>query len=168
MQTDAILSANNTTLLGPTCCVCLHGTNWKLLGPCKRAQHCWPTTRDSVGPNMLRRLHGTTTMLAFVGTLCIVWNRSRSNFRPMQTDATLLANNTRQCWAQHVTSVCMEPQQCWHLLALVPHSLKPVKFLGPYKRAQHCWPKTPNNTQQCCDLLRPFAWAFNTKNTMFL
>ena len=34
----------------------------------------------------------------------------------MQTDAISLANNTQQCWAQLVVSVCMEPQQCWHLL----------------------------------------------------
>ena len=39
-----------------------------------------------------------------------------STLRPMQTDATLLANNTQHCWAQHVASDCMEPQQCWHLL----------------------------------------------------
>ena len=80
--------------------------------------------------------------------------------RPMQTDATLLANNTQHCWAQHVASVCMEPQQCWQLLALVAYSLKPVKLLGPCKRTQHCWPKPPNSMLQCCDLLRPFAWAF--------
>ena len=60
--------------------------------------------------------------------------------RPMQTDATLLANNKQHCWAQHVASVCIEPQQCWHLLALVAYSLKPVKLLGPCKRTQHCWP----------------------------
>ena len=77
----------------------------------------------------------------------------------MQTDATLLANNTQHCWAQHVASVRMESQQCWQLLAVVTYSLNPVKLLGPYKRTQHCWPKTPNNTQQCCDLFRPFAWA---------
>ena len=78
--------------------------------------------------------------------------------RPVQTDATLLASNTQHCWAQHLASACMEPQ-CWHLLALVAYSLKPVKLLGPCKRTQYCWPKTPNNTQQCCDLLRPFAWT---------
>ena len=39
-----------------------------------------------------------------------------STLRSMQTDATLLANNTQHCWAQHVASDCMEPQQCWHLL----------------------------------------------------
>ena len=46
------------------------------------------------------------------------------------------------------------------MLALVADGLKPVKLLGPCKRTQHFWPKTPKNTQQCCDLLRPFAWAF--------
>ena len=66
-------------------------------------------------------------------------------------------------WAKHVASVCMEPHQCLHLLALVAYSLKPVKFFGPCKRTQHCWPKTPNITQQCCDLLRPFAWALNPR-----
>ena len=79
----------------------------------------------------------------------------------MQTDAKLLVSNTQHCRAQHVASVCMEPQQRWHLLALVAYSLKSVKLLGPCKRTQrHCWPKTTKNAQQCCDLLRPFAWAF--------
>ena len=78
----------------------------------------------------------------------------------MQRDATLLANNTQHYWAQHAESVCMGPQYSWHLLALVAYSLKPVELLGPCKRTQHCWPKTSNNMQQCCDLLRPFAWAF--------
>ena len=55
--------------------------------------------------------------------------------RPMQTGATLLANSTQYFWAQYVTSVCTEPQ-CWHLIALVAHSLKPVKLLGPCKRTQ--------------------------------
>ena len=68
---------------------------------------------------------------------------------------------TQHCWAQHVASDCMEPQQCWHLLALVAYSLKPVKLLGPCKQTQHCWPKTSNNTQQCRDLLRLFAWALS-------
>ena len=26
---------------------------------------------------------------------------------------------TQHCWAQHVASVCMVPQQCWHLLRIV-------------------------------------------------
>ena len=69
--------------------------------------------------------------------------------RPMQTDATLLGPTC--CVRLHGTPT---------MLALVAYSLKPVKLLGPCKRTQHFWPKTPNNTQQCCDLLRPFAWTF--------
>ena len=61
-----------------------------------------------------------------------------------------MANKTQHCWVQHVASVCMEPQRCWHLLALVMYSLKPVKLLGPCKRTQHCWPTTRNNVVNCC------------------
>ena len=62
MQTDA-------TLLGPTCCVRLHGITTMLvlvvfslkpvkhLGPYKRTQHCWPTTRKNVVTCCVR-LHG--------------------------------------------------------------------------------------------------------------
>ena len=37
------------------------------------------------------------------------------------------------------------------MLALVAYGLKPVKFLGPCKRTQHCWPKAPglSYTQYC-------------------
>ena len=48
---------------------------------------------------------------------------------------------------------------CWPHVA---YSLKPVKISGPCKRTQLWWPNTPNNTQQCCDLLRPFAWVLLT------
>ena len=68
----------------------------------------------------------------------------------MQTDATLLANSTQHYWARHVSSVCMEPQQCWHLLVLVAYSLKPVKLLGPANGRNIVDQKNPNNTQQCC------------------
>ena len=77
----------------------------------------------------------------------------------MQTDPTLL--DPTMLWL--VASVCMEPQQCWHLFTLVVYSLKPVKLLGPCKRTQHCWPTTPNNVGSCWHLLRPFAWAFRPR-----
>ena len=79
----------------------------------------------------------------------------------MQTDALLLTNNTQHYWAQHVASVCMEPQQCWHLLVLVAYSLKPLKLLGPANGRNIVGQKTPQNTQQCCDLLHPFARALS-------
>ena len=71
-----------------------------------------------------------------------------------QQHATLLG--TTCCISLHRTTTM------WAMLAPVAYSLKTIKLLGPCKRRQHCWPKTPNNTQQCCDLLRPFAWAFTT------
>ena len=67
----------------------------------------------------------------------------------MQTDAKLLVSNTQHCWVQHVASVSAELQQCYHLLALVAYSVKPVKLLDWCKRTKHGWPKTPNNMQQC-------------------
>ena len=57
----------------------------------------------------------------------------------MQTDPTLLGPT--MLWL--VASVCMKPQQRWHLLALVAYSLKPVKLLGPCKRMQHCGQQHP-------------------------
>ena len=39
--------------------------------------------------------------------------------RPLQTDATLLANTTQHYCTQHVASVCMEPQQYLHLSRFV-------------------------------------------------
>ena len=111
-----IVGQQPATLLGPTCCV---------------------------------HLHGTTTMLVLLGTCCLQFETGQT-FRPMQTDPTLLVNITQHCWAQHVASVCMEPQQCWYFLALVASSLKPVKLLGPCKRTQLCWPTTRNNVVTCC------------------
>ena len=90
-----------TTMLAlvGTCCVYSSLKPVKRLGPCKRTQHCWPTTRNNVGScwHLLRlfawaikahanganivgpnnavtccvRLHGTTTMLVLVGTCCV-------------------------------------------------------------------------------------------------
>ena len=37
----------------------------------------------------------------------------------MQMDPTLLVNNTQHCWARHIASDCMEPQQCSQLLRIV-------------------------------------------------
>ena len=72
----------------------------------------------------------------------------------MQTDATLLANNMQHCWAQHVASVCMEPQQCWHLLRKV------------WNRSNF-WATIPNNSivvwpaKRSATMLHLFAWHHN-------
>ena len=61
------------------------------------------------------RLHGTTTMLALVGTCCVQFETCQT-FRAMQTDATLLANNI---------------QQCWELLALVASVYMGLLYIPP-------------------------------------
>ena len=65
----------------------------------------------------------------------------------MQTDETLLANNSQHCWMLHVASVCTP---CCMLLDVVAQSLKPVKlfsqqlptfvlFRDRRSVAQQCW-----------------------------
>ena len=52
------------------------------------------------------------------------------------------------------------------MLALVAHSLKLVKLLGPYKRTQHCWPITCNNVVTCCVRLhRPRGYSLYSEST---
>ena len=50
---------------------------------------------------------------------------------------------------------------CWHFLLLVWNRSNFLGHANGRNIVMHCWPKTPNNTQQCCDLLRPFAWGFS-------
>ena len=50
------------------------------------------------------------------------------------------------------------------MLALVAYSLKSVKHLEPYKRTQHCWPTTRNNSLTCCVRLHgPLLVAYSAK-----
>jgi len=65
------------------------------------------------------------------------------NLSCVQTDATLLANNSQHCCMLDVASVCTP---CCMLLDVVAQSLKPVKLLTPCKWTLHCW-----------ELLPPFA-----------
>ena len=74
-------------------------------------------------------------------------SRATNPLRPVQTDATLLANNSQYCWMLHVASVCTS---CCMLLDVVVQSLKPVKlfsqqlptfllFRDRRSVAQQCW-----------------------------
>ena len=81
----------------------------------------------------------------------------------MQTDATLLANSTQHYWAQHVSSVCMEPQTMLALVGTCCVQFETGQTLGPSKRTQHCWPKKPQ--QHATMLLRPFAQALGVYTT---
>ena len=50
----------------------------------------------------------------------------------MQTDATLLANNSQQFWMLHVMAVCTP---CCMFLGVAAQSLKPVKPLNQQRTA---------------------------------
>ena len=92
--------------------------------------------------------------------------------RPLQTLATLLANKTQHCWAQHVASVCTP---CCVLLRLVgscwmkfetgqTSSKKSQQHTTANnmvcKRSQHVG---PNNVASCRPtMLRAFARAFTS------
>ena len=51
----------------------------------------------------------------------------------MQTDPTLLANNTQHCLAQQGCDILRRLHGTTKMLALVAYCLKPVKLLGPCK-----------------------------------
>ena len=62
----------------------------------------------------------------------------------MQTDVKVLANNTQQCSAQHVASVCMGPQ-CWHRENVCARLLQSIVRITVLERIaslddhQRCW-----------------------------
>ena len=88
---------------------------------------------------------------------CIAFNiffSISSPLSPVQTDATLLANNSQHCWMLHVASVCTP---CCMLLDVVAQSLKPVKrfsqqlptvllFRDRRSVAQQCWTRLHNSS----------------------
>ena len=69
-------------------------------GPCKRTQHCWPTTRNIVGPTCCVRLHGTTIMLSLVAY----------SLKPLELLGT--CKRTQHCWPKTHNNT----QQCCDLL----------------------------------------------------
>ena len=62
-----------------------------------------------------------------------------SSLKPVQTDATLLANNSQYCWMLHVASVCTP---CCMLLGVVASACAPLPTRTqqlPTLLAQQCW-----------------------------
>ena len=55
---------------------------------CERTQHCWPTTRNIVGSNMLRPFVWNHNNVGTCCRTCCVSFETGQTFRPMQTDAT--------------------------------------------------------------------------------
>ena len=88
----------------------------------------------------------------------------------MQTDATLLANNSQHCWMLHGASVCTP--HCM-LLDVVAQSLKPVKlfsqqlptfllFLDRRSVAQQCWIRLHSSSNIVGATQAHYAWFKKT------
>ena len=91
----------------------------------------------------------------------------------MQTDATLLANNSQHCWMLHVASVCTRSACCWMLLRVVAQSLKPVKlfsqqlptfllFRDRRSVAQQCWIRLHSSSNIVGATHAHYAWITKT------
>ena len=89
---------------------------------------------------------------------------------PVQTDATLLANNSQHFWMLHVASVCTS---CCMLLDVVAQSLKPVKlfsqrlptfllFRDRRSLAQQCWIRLHSSSNIVGATHAHYAWFTKT------
>ena len=84
-------------------------------------------------------------------------NLTRGILSPVQTDATLLANNSQHCWMLHVASVCTP---CYMLLDVV------ACCCAKFETGQTFQPTTPNisfvpwSPKRSATMLDPFAQLF--------
>ena len=76
----------------------------------------------------------------------------------MQTDATLLANNSQRCWMLHIPSVCL---LCYMLLRVVESCCAKFETGQTLSYVQRTQQLPTLLAQQCWELLRPFARSFN-------
>ena len=88
----------------------------------------------------------------------------------VQTDASLLTNNSQHCWMLHVASAVA---CCWMLLLVVAQSLKPVKlfsqqlptfllFRDRRSVAQQCWIRLQNSSNIVGATHAHYAWFTKT------
>ena len=74
-----------------------------------------------------KKLKCWLTLTWWIRGALIVWNNfiTRVLLSPVQTDATLVANNSQHCWMLHVASVCT---RCCMLLRVVAQNLVKQTF----------------------------------------
>ena len=97
-------------------------------------------------------------------------NLTRGLLSPVQTDASLLANNSQHCWMLHVASI---RTPCYMLLRVVAQSLKPVKlfsqqlptfllFRDRRSVAQQCWIRLHSSSNIVGATHAHYAWFTKT------
>ena len=100
---------------------------------------------------------------------------STSVLSPVQTDATLLGNNSQHCWMLHVPSFCTPCCMLLDvkLLRVVAKSLKPVKLLSQQlptfllfrdrrSVAQQCWIRLHSSSNIVEATHAQYAWFTKT------
>ena len=91
----------------------------------------------------------------------------------MQTDATLLANNSQHCWMLHVASVCTRYCMLLDVVACFAQSLKPVKLFSQQlttfllirdRRSvvQQCWIRLHSSSNIVGATHTHYAWITKT------
>ena len=70
----------------------------KYLTTCKRTQRCWPTTPNIVGCYMLCPFAHPVAYFCVLLGRCFGKFENCETFSPLQTEATLLAKDSQQCW----------------------------------------------------------------------
>ena len=78
----------------------------------------------------------------------------------MQTNATLLANNSQRCWMLHIPSVCL---LCYMLLRVVESCCAKFETGQTLSYAQRTQQLPTLLAQQCWELLCPLARSFNQR-----
>ena len=76
----------------------------------------------------------------------------------VQTDATLLTNNSQHCWMLHVASVCT---LCCMLLDVVACCCAKFETGHTFSPVQTDATLLANNSQHCWELLRPFSLSLS-------
>ena len=81
--------------------------SFRVKGPCKRTQHCWPTTRNIVEPNMLRPFAWNRNN---VGTFCHL-------LRIDKVLGVTLQNNLK--WDLHINEIVGKASKRLHILPIL-------------------------------------------------
>ena len=124
---------------------------------CKRTQHCWPTTPNIVACYMLHPFAHPVVCCWMLLRVVAQSLKTVKLLSPVQTDATLLANNSQYCWMLHVAFVCTP---CCMLLDVVAcccekfetgqtfHPTTPnISFFRDRRSvAQQCWIRLHNSS----------------------
>ena len=108
---------------------------------CKRTQHCWPTTPNTVGCYMLRPF-------AHPVACCCAKFETGQTFQPTTPNISFVP------WSPKRHTTMLDPfaqlfQHCWGHTLLITHSLQ--WLMGCVLPKMHC------RSQHCWELLHPFA-----------